>query len=423
MAHSQPSLRIAIVIPNLNGAGAERSVLRIAHGLIERGHAVDMLLFKANIHLRDEVHDDLRIFALDTNPDDLTRNTAGDLVNRVIPHIDGNFPASKLRSFFRLVPELKWHAGFFLNADDLRRTFGIAHYISQERPDCIIANFTSAETAAMLGRCIVGASLPLITVVHDPQRIGAQRFKKQLRYNRQLREADRIVAVSNGVADGVSRVPGIAREKITTIYNPVVTPDISRLSALIPQHPWLSGPSGGGGGVVLAAGRLHEVKDHPTLLNAFAQVSRLRPARLIILGEGEQRSALETLVRELGLEAQVSLPGWVDNPYAFMARADLFVMSSRREGLGNALIEALACGCPAVSTDCPFGPSEILQGGKVGPLVPVGNADMLADAMLCVLEDPPDRESLQRRAAYFSFDKAIDLYDRLITDSVSAQAS
>ncbi|MYJ94178.1 MAG: glycosyltransferase, partial [Proteobacteria bacterium] len=170
--------------------------------------------------------------------------------------------------------------------------------------------------------------------------------------------------------------------------------------------------------VVLSVGRLARVKDFPTLLRAIRQVSKNRPVRLIILGEGSWRMRLEKMARKLGVGAIVSLPGWVDNPYAFMSRASVLVLSSKREGLGNVLIEAMACGCPCVSTNCPSGPAEILESGRFGPLVPVGNASALAIAVERVLDCPPRKSMLLERAGDFSFNTSIDHYECILFERV-----
>ena len=124
------------------------------------------------------------------------------------------------------------------------------------------------------------------------------------------------------------------------------------------------------------------------------------------------------MIRKMGLQEKVSLPGWVSNPYAFMSRASMFVLSSKFEGLGNVLIEAMACGCPCVSTNCPAGPAEILDNGRFGPLVPVGNDSALAKAMERVLDSPPDKDALRARAQEYSLDASVDLYERMILDLV-----
>ena len=176
-------------------------------------------------------------------------------------------------------------------------------------------------------------------------------------------------------------------------------------------HPWLTG---GDRPVLLTVGRLAPQKDHATLLRAFAIVRRTRAARLVIFGEGTERARIESLRRDLGLEADVDLPGVTDNPYAAMRRASLFVLSSRFEGLPTVLVEALACGCPAVSTTCPSGPAEILAGGRHGVLVPPENPQALAAGILQGLDQPWDRDELRRRGAEYSLAASRDQYLALL---------
>jgi glycosyltransferase involved in cell wall biosynthesis len=188
--------------------------------------------------------------------------------------------------------------------------------------------------------------------------------------------ADEVVAVSKGVADDLSRVTGMPRERIEVIYNPVVTPTLIEQASRSPSHPWFEDPDHP---VVIGVGRLVPQKNFRLLIDAFANVKRARPStRLVILGEGDERCMLEEHVQRLGLQQSISLPGFVDNPYACMARASVFVLSSDFEGLPTALIESLAVGTPVVSTDCRSGPREILLGGNFGELVPVGNVEVLA---------------------------------------------
>jgi len=194
------------------------------------------------------------------------------------------------------------------------------------------------------------------------------------------------------------------------IHNPVVTPDLPALAAQKPRHPWLLNDRLK---VVIAAGRLDQVKDFPTLLRAFARLAD-KKLRLVVLGEGGQRLTLENLARELGIAGRVDFPGWIANPFALMSRARLFVLSSRYEGLGNVLVEALACGCPVVSTDCPHGPREILENGKWGALVPVGDDAALAAAMETALSQNPDRAALKRRAQFFSVKRAVAEYEKVL---------
>jgi glycosyltransferase involved in cell wall biosynthesis len=226
--------------------------------------------------------------------------------------------------------------------------------------------------------------------------------------------ADAIVAVSRGVADDLARFAGLPRDVIRVIYNPVVGADLPRMAGEPVDHPWFRP---GELPVILGAGRLSRQKDFPTLIRAFAEVRRARPARLVILGDGAQRAELEALVRTLGLADAVALPGFTSNPYAHMARAAVFVLSSRFEGFPNVLVEALAVGTPVVATDCPSGPAEILERGRHGRLVPVGQADALARALLATLDAPGDPAGRRRRAADFSADASVstylDLFDSL----------
>jgi glycosyltransferase involved in cell wall biosynthesis len=200
---------------------------------------------------------------------------------------------------------------------------------------------------------------------------------------RMYRQADAIVAVSRGVQHDLLRLTGLPESRIPCIYNPVITERLLRLR----DEP-LSAPVVRGGRAACRAGSraADPAKDYPTLLRAFAKCASAAPARLLILGEGELHADLWRLVQALGLTDAVAMPGYEPNPFAYMRRARVFVLSSRYEGLPNALIQAMACGCPVVSTDCPSGPREILDGGRYGALVPVGDVDALADAIVRGLE-------------------------------------
>jgi glycosyltransferase involved in cell wall biosynthesis len=213
------------------------------------------------------------------------------------------------------------------------------------------------------------------------------------------------------VREDMAQVTGIPRERITVIFNPsVVGTEVAEKARAPLDHPWfeLGQPP-----VLVAVGRLQEQKDYPTMIRAFAQVRQARPVRLLILGEGKERPVLEAQIEELGLQEDVSLPGFVTNPYAYLARASLFVLSSRWEGLPTVLIEALCCSTPVVSTDCPSGPREILQGGKYGRLVPVGDAEALARAITAALDEQrtsPPPESWQP----YDLNNIVDQYVNLL---------
>jgi glycosyltransferase involved in cell wall biosynthesis len=224
--------------------------------------------------------------------------------------------------------------------------------------------------------------------------------------------ADYVVGVSEGVTEDLVELTGLRREKMRVIFNPIVTPDIGEKARAPVDHPWF----GDGSSVFVAAGRLRPQKDFPTLLRAFEQVRAKRPARLLVLGEGPERERLEALVRELRITEDVSLHGSTTNPYAYMARACAFVLSSRWEGLPTVLIEAMSCGVPVIATDCPSGPREILANGRYGKLVSVGDADGLALAMEAALDgklSPPPAESWRP----YALETVVDEYLPLLLGS------
>jgi glycosyltransferase involved in cell wall biosynthesis len=198
--------------------------------------------------------------------------------------------------------------------------------------------------------------------------------------------ADGFIAVSDEVADDISEHAGLDRERFGVIPNPAVPPDVAVRQAAPVRHDWLSADAPLP--VVLACGRLAPQKDFVTLLSAFAAVRERLQARLIILGEGPERARLAGLRSKLGLDPCVDFPGFVDDVLPWMARADVFVLSSAYEGSPNVLVEAMACGVPVVATDCPSGPARILRGGLLGPLVPVGDAERLASAICSTLAEP-----------------------------------
>jgi glycosyltransferase involved in cell wall biosynthesis len=297
----------------------------------------------------------------------------------------------------------------------------LARYLRREQPAVLLSAMSHANIVALWARRLSGASTRVVVSERVTLSVvAAQTSRRRGRLRPHLIRwfypwADGIVAVSRGVADDLARTAGLDRERIDVIYNPIGTPELRELAQAPVDHPWLSSD---GPPVVLAAGRLLPQKDFPTLIRAFARVRRLRTARLLVLGEGEQRSLLRDLARTLGIEAEVDLPGFVPNPYAYMARASLFVLSSRFEGLPGVLIEALCCGVPVVATDCPSGPREILEEGRYGRLVPVGDeaalGEAIGDALAGGVARPPP-ESWAR----FGLETVVDQYLALFRSSVA----
>ena len=292
----------------------------------------------------------------------------------------------------------------------------LARYLRRERPDAILCAMWPLNVIAIWARALARVQTRLVISEHNTlslaaeatKSLGAHFLKPTIRWF--YPSADHVVAVSTGVAQDLLQIGRLDNGKISVIYNPVIGEDFDDRTMDQPNP----GIQGEGGPLVLSVGSLKPQKDYPTLLRAFAQVRSARPARLMILGEGQLRGDLEALARELGIEADVTMPGFVANPYPYMKRADLFVLSSAWEGFGNVIVEALACGTPVVSTDCQSGPAEILDGGKYGALVPVGDPQALAQAMLSALDSPHDRAALTARGYDFTVERAASQYIDLL---------
>ena len=260
----------------------------------------------------------------------------------------------------------------------------LTSYLRRHRPEVLLSTLSQPNLVALLARRWSQTSTRIVvreantpTLEFGEASSWKDRIVPQL-IGLLYPQADAVVAVSHGVASALQQL-GVPKPVV--IYNPVITPQMLTLSHEPEVHAWFHGDEP----VVLGVGRLEPQKDFATLIRAFAQVVRVRPARLLIWGEGSQRPVLQQLIQSLGIGDRVALPGYVSNPFASMRRAAVFVLSSRFEGLPNVLIQAMACGCPVVSTDCPSGPAEILDGGRYGHLVPVGDVEALAAAILEVL--------------------------------------
>jgi len=291
---------------------------------------------------------------------------------------------------------------------------GIIRYLRQVQPDIVLSAEAAVNVTVLLAWRLSGSRARIFVAEHN-SRIEATKNSRDWRVKllpvfirKTYPWTDGIVAVSKGAADQLAKIAPIVKHKIRVIYNPVVSEELFVKAEQPLNHPWFCK---GEPPVILAAGRLIFQKDFTTLIRAFALVRKKRPARLMILGEGKDRARLEALVRKLGLEEDVALPGFVENPYKYMKRASVFVLSSRWEALPTVLIEAMACGCPVVSTDCPSGPAEILENGKWGRLVPIHSPELLAKAILETLERPI---YATERAKYFSLERATQEYLRFL---------
>jgi len=369
--------RIALFLPSLRCGGAERVMLKLAGAFAESGLNVDLVVAAAEGPYLSQVPPQVRLVDL--------------AASRVLTSLPG-----------------------------------LARYLRRYRPAALLSAMEHANLVALWARAIARVPMRVvvsirITVSQDVQHGQPLRGRLATKCAGLFyRTAQGVVAVSDGVADDFANVTGFRRSGIRTIYNPVVASELSALAEAPVNDPWFAG---GEPPVVLGVGRLTMQKDFPTLLHAFARVRSQRLARLLILGEGEKRSELEALAQKLGLGRDVRLPGYVDNPFAYMRRCSVFVLSSAYEGLPNSLIEAMACGAPVVSTDCPSGPAEILEGGRYGCLVPIGDADAMASAILAILRNAPDTTSTRQRANMFSIEASADQYLQLLLgDSARPQS-
>lgn len=283
----------------------------------------------------------------------------------------------------------------------------VAEYLRRAKPDALLVAKDRAGRAAIKARRRAGLSMPLWIRLGTnlsaalERKSAISRWLRVTPMRRLYPLADGVIAVSEGVRQDTIAVTGLAPERVRVIRNPVVTPSLSGLAAEPVDHAWINERSMP---VIMGMGRLTRQKGFPTLLEAFARLQAHRPSRLILLGEGRDRDSLAELAQSLGVSDRVHFAGFQKNPYAWLAKADLFVLSSEWEGSPNALTEALALGVPSVSTRCPSGPNELLDEGRYGALVPVGDAARLAEAMQHTLAAPLPPLTLQQAVEEYRVD-------------------
>jgi glycosyltransferase involved in cell wall biosynthesis len=363
---------LAIYLPDLSGGGSERLQLDLVPPFVAAGLEVTFLLGAARGTLLDQVPAEARVVSLDAP-----------------------------RQLLALLP--------------------IVRYLRRVRPAILLVNTEHAAIVSLWARAISRSATRIVVCQHNTFSAQSRRMHWQFRilpvlFRLFLSWADRIVAVSAGVADDLTACCGIARARITVIYNGVVGSDFAAKSAAPVDHPWF----GAGSPVIVAAGRLVEQKDFATLITAFAAVARERDVRLVLLGEGPLRLSLQELAQSLGVADRIDMPGFRANPLPYLREATLVVLSSRYEGFGMVLAEALACGTPVVSTDCPHGPAEILDHGRYGRLTPPGDPVALAQAILATLDALPSGEAMQSRGSTFtiraSAERYLDLFDDILSE-------
>lgn len=357
--------RVAVLLPDLRPGGAERLHVGLAHEWSARGLGVDFVVRRAQGELLGQLPVGTRIVDLH---------------------------ASRVRN--------AW--------------LPLARYLRRESPTALLAAMwpltsiapLAAGIARFKGRVAVSEHSPLSIAYAGKGALHRLGLCASTAFGYRL--ADVRIGVSSGVADDMAQLSGMSRERFNVIHNPAASGHAHG------RHERPVALAGVRGPVILTVGTLKRVKRHDLLLDAFARIAPAIDATLCILGEGAERAALESQVRALGLQDRVLLPGYAADPAPWYAHADLFVLSSDYEGFGNVIVEALEQGVPVVSTDCPSGPREILCDGQYGSLVPVGDADALAQAMLAALSAPHDGDALKRRARDFAVDRIAGQYLQLL---------
>ncbi|MEO0434408.1 MAG: glycosyltransferase [Cyanobacteria bacterium J06656_5] len=362
---------ISLFIPNLDGGGAERVMLHLAEGFAKRGFDVDLVVAQAEGAYLSKIPDTIRLVNLDAKS----------------PVI-------------------------------LFKTLALKQYLKQEQPAFLISTldiFSSATWAKRLAgvktQVVMCVQTNLSQQFQDRHAMLMQKIKWAV-VQRFYPWADAIVTASEGVARDIEQHAKISMQQMTVIHNPVVMSDFSEKAQEAIAHPWFADDQPP---VLLGVGRIVKQKSFATLIQAFARVRQCCPARLMILGDVDPREPgvkpeLEGLIKKFGLQDDVLFLGFVENPYAYMARANVFVLSSIYEGFGNVVAEAIAAGTPVVSTDCESGPAEILNKGQYGELVPVGDHEAMANAIVATLNQPMDTQVLKVRSQAFTIDCIVHQY-------------
>ena len=401
---------VGLILPSLLGGGAERVSLILAEELLARGHRVDLLVGRLIVEYRSNLPRGLRLYY--PKQPAVNRKLLGYCADAGVA-TEGNLVSPlRVARIWRLMrgrnpgvkPGLKHalFAGF------------IAGYIRKERPDVVMSSLYDADEAAVYAVEQTGRMTRLALLMHSSINRAYTEGEGELNKARLLYpRSDALVAVGEGVAGEARRVLEVPAKRVEVIYNPLPLGQIRRRSQEAVGHPWFGD---GEPPVVLTVGRDSRQKDYATLVRALGIVRRKMPARLVILGRFSARSQadLTKLAQRCAVRQDLDFVGFDDNPYRYMRRAGVVALSSRFEGLPTVLLEAMACGTPVVSTDTPYGPQEILEGGKWGLLTPMGDPAEMAQAILKTLQGKhPTAGELRRRAADFSTQQAVEAYEAL----------
>ncbi len=387
-------MKIAVFHPRFGGGGLDRVVVRLTKGFVQAGHQVDLLAAEVSGTVYDDV-----------DPG----------VNEVPLKAPIKLPAIK-----RLVSVESWTS--------LLSIPPLYSYLREQRPDILFA--ASSLNAAVVGKALARTDTKTVLRVSLHQSGSTQHDEhltaRLLPYVRRLlfKGADMVVTNSAAGAEDLQKSLSLDARKVMMINNPSADPEIAIKAQAEVDHPWLDQHEVP---VAVAVGRLAAVKDVSTLIRAFAIVVSKTPCRLLVIGQGVEEQKLKDLASELNISDSIDFIGFVDNPWAYMKRADIFVMSSRVEGSPNSLIEAMFLGVPAIATDCPTGPKEILQDGKLGHLIEMGDHESFARAWLEILADPEKAkataESAMEHISRFEFDTVVNEFLAMFSKQLEGPAT
>lgn len=372
---------LAFFIPDFSVGGAEQVAITIMNGLAERGYDIDLLLSRASGELQSEL--------------------------------------SKRVSIVELPPSKTPAVGVAAHLPAL------VSYLHRQKPAGLFPHLEHPSIVCLIINRLLDTETTVIPTQHsafghEVEATPKDRIVERI-VPRLYPASDRIISVSEGVADSLIKQTPVDRDDVSVLHNPVDVERIRERASQPTDHKWVEDSDRD---VVLFVGRHAGQKNLEGWVHAFERVVDKNPnARAIIAGKGQCRNDVVATVERCGLSDVVSLPGYVDNPYRYMAKADTFLLSSRYEGLPTVLIECLSVGCPVVSTDCPSGPREILSDGEYGTLVPVGDVNGLADAVYDTLADPPDPVRLRSRADDFSPQPVFNEYEQFLDEHVFAAAT
>jgi len=361
-------MHICFAIDSMQGGGAELSCLVYIQALLDKGHKIDLVLLEFHGARLSDIPETVTLFTLDHKFKGTGQKL---LINaRQVHWIKAPKTISSLVRYLRAIkPAASDHVP--IRSRYLQWTVAMADYIDKQKPDLIYANLFHAGSASILARRLSDHKVPIVWAARNHSQ-SVMKVKNLQQYKVLAPHANMIQANLNGVAENERNLIPANSSKFVCVYNSVnpkidqlATEPLDEFSDLFEDttSPEICPDSEKRTYVALAVGRLIKQKNFTMLIRAVAKAREKLNIKLVILGEGQRRHLLQSEAKKAGIENCLSMPGWVENPYAYMSRANVFILSSNHEGLPNVLIEALACSCPVVSTDCPHGPREILENG------------------------------------------------------------